>query len=180
MTRRDFQQTVDAVASRVILIACQLQTNARDFHRNRVAVSQLSRSLQVLISAGFVTALLRCFGRQQIVHHRLFGVVGVFRHQLFNLLIVTLCELKQRLLGLFTGAAALTANEPAAGMGTGTENTAQDPLDRKQHHHAEDQNDRQTRYAGFNVVVIGLDQDITLMTRKHRSQDDPGDQQDKE
>ena len=107
-------------------------------------------------------------------------MVGVFRHQLFNLLIVTLGKLKQRLFGLLAGAAAFTTNEPAARVGTGAENTAQDPLDRKQHHHAEDQNDRQAGYAGFNVVVIRLDQDVTLMTRKHRSQHDPGDQQDEE
>ena len=180
MTWRNFQQAIDTVTRRVIFIARQLQANARDFYRNRVAVGQLCRPLQMLIGAGFVTALLRRFGSEQIIHHRLFGMVGVFRHQLFNLLIVTLGKLKQRLFGLLAGAAAFTANEPAARVGTGAENTAQDPLDRKQHHHAEDQNDRQAGYAGFNVVVIRLDQDVTLMTRKHRSQHDPGDQQDEE
>ena len=134
----------------------------------------------MLVGAGFVTPLLRCLGGQQIVHHRLFGMVSIFRHQLFNLLIVTLGQLKQCLLSLLTGAAAFTANEPATRMRTGTENSAQDPLNRKEHHHTEDQDDHQTRYAGFDVVVIGLDQDVTLMTGKHRPQDDPGDQQDEE
>ncbi len=134
----------------------------------------------MLVSAGFITALLGRFGGQKIVHHRLFCVISVFRHQLFNLLIIAFGQLQQRLFRLLTGAATLTTNEPAACMGTGTENTAQDPFNGKQDHDAEDQNDRQPRYAGFNVVVVGLDQDVSLMARKHRPQDDPGDQQDEE
>ncbi|MNP04652.1 hypothetical protein D3C76_965750 [compost metagenome] len=62
-------------------------------------------------------------------------------------------------------------------MSAGSENTTQDPFDRKQHHHGQDQDDHQARNAGFDVVVIGLDQDISLMTRNQRPKNDPGDQQ---
>ena len=94
----------------------------------------------MLIRTGFITALLRCFGSQKIVHHRLFCMVGIFRHQLFNLLIIAFGELKQRLLGLLTRTTTLAANEPAARMRAGTENTAQDPFDCQQYDDAEDQN----------------------------------------
>ncbi len=164
----------------MVFITCQLQANASDLNRDLVVGRHLRCALQMLIGAGLVTTLLSCFSSQQIVHDGLFGVIGVFGHQLFHLLIIALGELNQRLLGLLTGATALAANEPATGMGTGAENTAQDPLQRQQHHNAQDQNDHQTRYAGFDVVIVGLDQHVSLVTGKHRPKDDPGDQQDKE
>jgi hypothetical protein len=54
------------------------------------------------------------------VHDRLFGVIGIFRHQLFNLLVIAFRQFQQRLLGLLTRAAALTADEPAARVRAGT------------------------------------------------------------
>ena len=43
-------------------------------------VTNLQNAFQMLIRTGFITALLRCFGSQKIVHHRLFCMVGIFRH----------------------------------------------------------------------------------------------------
>ncbi len=104
-------------------------------------------------------------------------MIGVLRHQLLNLLIVAFGQFEQRLFGLLAGAAALTANEPATGMRSGTEDAAQDPFDRQKRHHRQDQNDHQSGHAGFDIVVIGLDQHVTLMTSQHRTEHDPGDQQ---
>ena len=134
----------------------------------------------MLIGAGLIASLLRRLSGQQIVNNRLFCMVGIFRHQLFNLLIVAFGQLQQRLLGLLTGATALTANEPAARVNPGTENPTQDPFHCQQDDHTQDQDDHQPCHAGFDVVVIGLDQYVTLVTREHRSQYNPGDQQDEE
>ncbi|SAH04847.1 Uncharacterised protein [Enterobacter cloacae] len=65
-------------------------------------------------------------------------------------------------------------------MYAGTENTTQEPLHCQQNDHTQDQDNHQPCYAGFDVVVIGLDQYVTLVTRKHRPQYNPGDQQDEE
>ncbi len=131
----------------------------------------------MLIGASFIPTLLRGFSGQQVVHHRLFSVVGIFRHQLLNLLIIPFGQLQQRLLGLLTGATTFTANEPAAGVRPGAEDATQEPFHSKQHHNAEDQDDHQARHAGFDIVVIGLDQNVALMASKHWPQNDPGDQQ---
>ena len=48
----------------------------------------------MLIRPGFITTLLGRFRRQQIVHHRLLGMIGVLRHQLLNLLIVAFRQLE--------------------------------------------------------------------------------------
>jgi hypothetical protein len=58
MTWRNFQQFVDAVACGVIFITRQLQANAGDFDRDRIVSRQLGGALQMLIGAGFITALL--------------------------------------------------------------------------------------------------------------------------
>ncbi|MNI50517.1 hypothetical protein D3C73_1051810 [compost metagenome] len=134
----------------------------------------------MLISASFITTLLSRFCCQKIIDYRLFRVIGIFRHQFFNLLIVAFCQLEQSLLGLLTCTAALATHKPAARMRTGAENTAQQPFNRKQNDHGDDQDDHQTRHAGFNVVVVCLDQHVSLMTGDHWADDDPGDQQHKE
>ena len=134
----------------------------------------------MLVGARFVTALLSRFCRQQVIHYRLFCMIGIFRHQLLNLLIVTFCQFEQRLFGLLTGATTLTTHKPPTGMCAGAENSAQQPFNRKQDDHGDDQDDHQARHAGFDIVVIRLDQHVTLMTGYHRTDDDPSDQQHKE
>ncbi|SQB40809.1 Uncharacterised protein [Citrobacter koseri] len=111
----------------MILVARQLQTYAGDLHRNRVVARQFSGTFQMLISARFVTTLLRGFGGQQIVYHRLFSVIGILRHQLLNLLVIAFRQLKQRLFGLLTCAAAFTPDKPAASVRAGAENASQQP-----------------------------------------------------
>ena len=177
MTRGNFQQLIDAMARSVIFITSQLQANASDFHRDQVIARQLGGALQMLVGPRFIAALLGRFRRQQIVHHRLFGVIGIFRHQLLNLLVITFRQLKQRLLGLLTRATAFTADKPAARMRPGAENAAQQPFNGEQHHHGEDQDDHQPGHAGLDIVIIGLDQDVALMPGDHRAKHDPGDQQ---
>ena len=78
MTRGNFQQLIDAMARSVIFITRQLQANASDFHRDQVIARQLGGALQMLVGPRFIAALLGRFRRQQIVHHRLFGVIGIF------------------------------------------------------------------------------------------------------
>ena len=142
MTRRDLQQLVDAVAGGVVFITRQLQAYAGDFDRYQVVAGELCRALQMLVGAGFIATLLGGFCRQQVVHNGLLSVIGIFRHQLLNLLIIALRQLQQRLLGLLTRAATLAAHEPAAGMCAGAENAPQQPLNGKQHYHGEDHDDR--------------------------------------
>ena len=120
MTWRHFQQFIYAVACGVIFITCQLQANASDFYRDRIISGQFGSTLKVLVGTSFVTALLSSFCRQQVIHYRLFCMIGVFRHQLFNL--------------------------------------------------------HQTRHAGFDIVIIRLDQYVALVTGNHWTDNDPGDQ----
>ena len=107
----------------MVFITRQLQTYAGDFDRNQVVAGELGGALQMLVGASFIPSLLSGFCRQQVVHNRLLSVIGIFRHQLLNLLIVAFRQLQQRLLGLLTGATTFAAHEPAAGMRAGAENT---------------------------------------------------------
>ena len=175
MTWRHFQQFIYAVACGVIFITRQLQANASDFYRDRIISGQFGSTLKVLVGTSFVTALLSSFCRQQVIHYRLFCMIGVFRHQLFNLLIIAFCQLEQRLLRLLTGATTLPTDKPSAGMRASAENSAQQPFNRKQDDHCDDQNDHQTRHAGFDIVIIRLDQYVALMTGNHWTDNDPGD-----
>ena len=134
----------------------------------------------MLVSTHFIAALLGGFRCQQIVNQRLFRVIGIFRHQLLNLLIIAFRKLQQRLFCLLARATTLTAHKPAAGMRAGTEDPTQQPLQCKEDHQRQHQHDRKTRDAGFNVVVIGLDQHITLMPGEHRAKHDSGEKQCKE
>ena len=123
MAWRNFQQLIHAVACSMVFITGQLQTYTGDFYRNCVVAGQLRCAFQMLVGACFITALLRGFGSQQIVHHRLFSVIGIFRHQLFNLLIIAFRQFQQRLFGLLTCTATLTPDKPP----TGVRASAEDP-----------------------------------------------------
>ncbi|MNY47064.1 hypothetical protein D3C86_1823020 [compost metagenome] len=80
MAWRDFQQTVDTVTRCVVFTSRQLQAHACDFNRNLVVCSQFGRTLKMLIGTHFIAALLGGFCCQQIVHHGLLSMIGVFRH----------------------------------------------------------------------------------------------------
>ena len=87
----------------------------------------------MLIGSCFITALLCCFSRQQIIDHWLFCMVGIAREQFFNLLMVAFRQFHQCGLGLSARTAAFPAGKPATGAGSGTENTAQQPLNTEDH-----------------------------------------------
>ncbi|MNP29917.1 hypothetical protein D3C76_1229660 [compost metagenome] len=103
-------------------------------------------------------------------------MIGIARQQFFNLLVITFGQFYQRGLGLLTRTAAFAAQEPAASAGAGAEDAAQDPLDHQQHHKQQDTHDHQAGDAGFDIVVIGLNQHIALMAGQHRPNHHAGDQ----
>lgn len=78
MTWRHFQQFVYAVACGMVFITRQLQTNTGDFDWDRIISGEFGCAFKVLISASFITTLLSRFCRQQVIHHRLFCVIGIF------------------------------------------------------------------------------------------------------
>lgn len=78
MARRYLQQFIYAVARGMVLIARQLQADTRDLNRDRVVAREFCRTFQMLVCARFVTTLLRCFSGEQVVHYRLFSMIGIF------------------------------------------------------------------------------------------------------
>ncbi|MNZ74816.1 hypothetical protein D3C78_932770 [compost metagenome] len=176
VTRRLVQQAIDTVTCGMVFALRQLDTHASDIYRQLVGVGGFGGAFQVLVSAEIVTALLRGLGGQQVVHHRLFGVIGVARQQFFDLLVIAFGQFDQSGLGLLARTAAFTPQEPAAGMSTGAEDAAQDPFDHQQHDKQQDAHDHQAGDAGFDIVVIGLNQHIALMAGQHRPDHHAGDQ----
>ncbi len=180
VTRRHFQQTVNAVSRRMIFVTSQLNTSAGNFNRNGIAFGQLSSTFKMLIGTNFIATLLGSFGGQQIVGYRHIGVIGIFRQQFLHLTVVAFCQLHQRRLSMTLGATALTAGKPAAGTRPGVQHAAQQPFHRQNHQQADDKDNHQASDAGFDIPVIGLNQHVALMTGNHRSQHHARNQQDKE
>ena len=56
-------------------------------------------------------------------------MIGIFRHQLLNLLVITFRQFEQRLFGLLTRVTAFTADKPAARMRPGAETVSYTHLD---------------------------------------------------
>lgn len=81
---------------------------------------------------------------------------------------------------MLVGAMIFATVEPAAGTCAGPKQSADGPFDDKEDDKRQNENNHQTGNAGFNIVIVGLNQHITLMTGDKRTEYNAREQQDEQ